>query len=73
MICGLINFIDKQQGGRHIEERSRLKSAPRDLQRVVVRCLTPTLYNITQIIFMKTLVMQLIVKQLGAGAQSMGL
>lgn len=70
MICSLINFIDKQLGGRHIDERSRLKSAPRDSHpEGRALSLTPTLYNSTQIIFMKTLVRQLIVKQLGAGAQ----
>lgn len=63
MICVLINFTDKQLDGRLIEERSRLKSAPRESHpegRALI--LTLTLYNTTQITFMKTLVMQLIVK-----------
>lgn len=55
------------------DERSRLKSAPRDSHpEGRTLSLTPTLYDITQIIFMKTLVMQLIVKQLETGAQIHG-
>lgn len=56
------------------DERSRLKSAPRDSHpEGRTLSLTPTLYDITQIIFMKTLIMQLIVKQLETGPKSMGL